>query len=221
MIRVLLADDHVVLREGLKRLLSDHPDIKVVAEAADGDSVLAETAATRPDVVLLDISMPGPGVVEVLRQVKSASSPPAVLVLSMHSEDQYAVRTLRAGAAGYVSKRCSAKELVEAVRRVASGGTYVSQSLGERLAHALRSKAQGPAHAALSDREHEILCLAARGRTVKEIAAQLKLSPKTVSTHRSRMLEKLNLKTQAEAMSYAYHHGLVEDTADQNPQSGL
>ena len=209
MIRLLIADDHPVVREGLKRLAAECPDMQVVGEAEDGDGVAA-LLDTQADVLLLDLSMPGPGFLETLQRVQKQRPGLRVLVLSVHPEDQFAVRALRAGAAGYLTKDHSPQELLGAIRRVYSGGRYVSPALADKLVFALGSGAERPPHAALSDREYHVLCMAAMGKTVKEIAAELSLSPKTVSTYRRRILEKLRLSTHAEAVRYAIREGLVD-----------
>lgn len=207
-IQVLIADDHPVVRQGLKSVIADSSDMRVVGEAVDGDDVLTKVGDTDVDVVLLDVSMPGPGFLEILRRLPGER--PRLLVLSIHPEDVYAVRAIRAGAAGYVTKDRSPAELVSAIRWVEQGGTYVSPVLAQRLAAELRSGSELAAHEALSHREYQVLCLAAAGKTVKEMGAELSLSPKTVSTYRRRILDKLQLATHAQAMRYAIRSGLVD-----------
>jgi DNA-binding NarL/FixJ family response regulator len=209
MIHVFVADDHPVVREGLKRLLVDHPDITISGEAESADDVLQGLQGATVDVLLLDVSMPGPGFIETMRCLRSQYPAVKVLVLSVHSEDQYARRALRLGASGYLTKDQSPRELVEAIRRVHRGGRYVSVSLAEQLAADLASGREGPSHERLSDREYEVLCLMSAGKATKEIAAQLKVSPKTVSTYRARLLEKLELKTTADLIRFAVEHGLT------------
>jgi two-component system, NarL family, invasion response regulator UvrY len=208
MIRLFLADDHPVVRAGLKQIVTDTPGLEVVGEAADGGTLLAALGHVAADVALVDVSMPGPGFLELLEQLASAHPTVRVLVLSVHPEDQYAVRALRAGAAGYLTKDHSPEELVAAIRKVHRGGRYVSAALAERLAVGLQLGAQWP-HETLSDREYEVLCLLGSGRTVKEISAALLLSPKTVSTYRARILEKMRLGTNADLVRYAALHGLI------------
>ncbi len=209
MIRLLLADDHPVVREGLRRIIADYPEMTVVGEATSGDEALQQASRLAADVLLLDISMPGLGFLDVLRQVKVDHPRLRVLVLSMHPEDQYAVRALRAGAAGYLNKNHSPEQLVQAIRKVVRGGKYVSPSLAEKLAHDLERGAEGLPHEELSDREYQVLCLLGSGRSVKEVAASLAVSPKTVSTYRMRLLEKMKLSTNADLVRYAAQHGLI------------
>lgn len=209
MIRLLVADDHPVVREGLRRILDETPGMQVVGEARDGEEVLEQVGRQPADILLLDVSMPGPGFLGVLESVRAREPALRVLVLSVHPEDQYAVRALRAGAAGYLTKDHSPEALVEAIRKVALGGTYVSAGLAERLARGLRSDAGVPAHEALSDREYEVLCLLGSGRTVKDIAATLELSVKTVSTYRSRLLQKMGFESNADLVRYVATHGLL------------
>jgi two-component system, NarL family, invasion response regulator UvrY len=209
MIRLLIADDHPVVREGLRRIVADDPGLQVVGEAVDGDGVLALISRQPTDVVLLDVSMPGPGFLQVLERLRAEHPGVKVLVLSVHPEEQYAVRALRAGAAGYLTKDHSPEQLIEAIRRVHRGGKYVSPTLAERLATDLAAGGPQAAHELLSHREYDVLCLLGSGRTVKEISAELDLSPKTVSTYRARLLEKMRLTGNADLVRYASRHGLI------------
>jgi two-component system invasion response regulator UvrY len=209
MIRLLIADDHPVVREGLRRIVADDPGLQVVGEAVDGDGVLALTSQLPTDVVLLDVSMPGPGFLQVLERLRAEHPLIKVLVLSVHPEEQYAVRALRAGAAGYLTKDHSPEQLIEAIRRVHRGGKYVSPTLAERLATDLAAGGPQAAHELLSHREYDVLCLLGSGRTVKETSAELALSPKTVSTYRARLLEKMRLSGNADLVRYAARHGLI------------
>ncbi len=209
MIRLLIADDHPVVRQGLRRIVDDCPDIAVVGELQDGDQVLAILQTSDADVLLLDISMPGLGFLELMQQIGRAWPRLKVLVLSVHPEDQYAVRALRAGAVGYLTKSHSPEELAEAIRRIYRGGRYVTPTLAEKLAFELRPEAGGPAHESLSDREFQVLCLVGAGKSLKEIAAELAVSPKTVSTYRARILEKMQLRSTADLIRYAVEHELV------------
>lgn len=209
MIRVLLADDHPVVRAGLRQILAEAPDITVVGEAADGPGVVDQAAGTGPDVVLLDVTMPGTGFVTLVRHLRRNHPRMALLVLSVHPEDQYAVRAFRAGASGYLSKERSPELLLTAIRKVAAGGRYVPDSVVERLVTRLDGDAAGEPHEALSNREYEVLCLLGGGRTVSDVAAALQLSPKTVSTFRSRILRKMRLRSNAELIRYTVEHELT------------
>jgi two-component system invasion response regulator UvrY len=210
MIKILIADDHAVVLEGLKQILSETPDIHVVAEAAHGQEVLDKIRSTAVDVVVLDIAMPGRSGLDVLLHLKRERPSLPVLVLSIHPEDQYAVRVLKAGACGYLTKESAPDQLIAAIRKVVIGGKYVSPSLAEKLAFDLESDVDKPLHETLSDREYEVLCQIALGKTVKEIADKLSLSVKTISTYRSRILEKMKLKNNAELTHYVIRQGLVE-----------
>jgi len=209
MIRILIADDHVLFREGLRQVLARHHDLSVVAEAGEGQEALALIRSTPLDVVLLDITMPGLSGLDVLTDILSEQHHPAVLILSMHPEDQYAVRVLKAGAAGYLTKEAAADELISAIRKVAAGGTYVSTALAEKLARALRSSWDTLPHQLLSDREFQVMRMLALGKKVKEIAEALCLSEKTVTTYRARVLEKMKLRTNTEITRYALRHKLI------------
>ena len=210
MIRLLIADDHPIVREGLKRIIAECPDIELVGEAVDGDEAISMCANHAVDVLLLDVTMPGPGFLETMRCLKKEHPRVRVLVLSVHSEDQYAVRAFKLGASGYLTKDHSPTELAGAIRRAYRGGKYVTESLAERLAFELESDREMLPHATLSDREYQVLCMLGSGTSVKETAAELGLSPKTVSTYRTRVLAKMKLKTNAELIRYALRHGLVD-----------
>lgn len=208
MIRIFLADDHGVVREGIRRLLEERNGFTVVGEAGSVPELLIKLRETAADVVVLDITMPGPGIVDTLRQVKAIQPQARPLVLTAHPEADYAVRVFRAGAAGYLTKDRSLEQLVDAIRRVYRGGMYVSPSLGESLAARLSGSLE-PAHGSLSDREFQVLRELARGESLKSIAAHLAVSPKTVTTYRSRILEKLGLGSNADLVRYALEHGLL------------
>jgi DNA-binding NarL/FixJ family response regulator len=208
MIRLLMADDHPIVRAGLQRIVAEHPDMQVVGEAASGEELLQLLGRVEADVLLLDISMPGPPFLDLLRSVRDEWQQLRVLVLSTHPEDQYAVRALRSGAAGYLTKEHSPTELAEAVRRIHRGGRYITESLAEKLALALDPSEERPPHEQLSNREYRVLCCLGAGKSIKEIAATLSLSPKTVSTYRARLLQKMGLKTTADLIRYAVEHGL-------------
>jgi two-component system invasion response regulator UvrY len=210
MIKVLVADDHAVVRRGLVQILNEAPDMTVTGEACTGREVLRIIRESDPDALVLDIAMPEGGGLEVLQQLQTLKPDLPVLILSVYSERQYAIRALKAGATGYLTKESAPEELVIAIRRVARGERYVTKSLGAELVAALESKAKGELHEALSDREYQVMCLLAAGKTVTEAAADLSLSIKTVSTYRGRVLKKLNLETTSEIIRYALERGLVE-----------
>jgi two-component system invasion response regulator UvrY len=209
MIRVLLADDHRVVREGLRRLLEEENGLRVVDEAGTVPELLEKLRKVPADVLILDIAMPGPGIVETLREVQAIQPRARALVLTAYPEAEYAVRVLRAGAAGYLTKDRSLDQLVEAIRRVYGGGRYVSPSLGEVLAARLGGTDLEPAHGVLSDREFQVLRGLAQGETLKSIAARLTVSPKTITTYRTRILQKLGLGSNADLVRYALEHGLL------------
>ena len=210
MIRVVLADDHTIVREGLKQLLGAAGDLEVVAEASDGHGALKAVRERDFDVLVLDMSMPGKSGVELIKQVKSEKPKLRILVLTMHEEHQYAVRAIRAGAAGYLTKESASAELVTAIRKVAGGGAYISSEVAEQLALGAMPDAQGPPHAALSDREFQVFRMIAEGKSVSDIAQRLSLSAKTVSTHKANLMQKMSLDTTGDLIRYAIAHGLVE-----------
>jgi two-component system, NarL family, invasion response regulator UvrY len=210
MIRILIADDHPVVRHGLKQILSAQPDMEVAGEARDGLEVLKLTRTEDWDVAVIDFTMPGKSGLELLKQLRQEHPDLPVLVLSMHPEEQFGIRALKDGAAGYMTKESAPQELVKAVRRVVAHGKYVSETLAERLAMALEKGADGLPHESLSDREYRVLCLIASGRTVGQVATELYLSASTVSTYRARVLRKLGLATTAELTHYAIQNRLVE-----------
>ncbi len=205
---MLVADDHAVVREGLKRILGDALDMEVVAEAATGEEALERLASEQVDVLLMDLSMPGPGAFELLQQCQETYPKLRVLVISVQPEAMYAVRALKGGAAGYVSKDRSPEELAWAIRRVHAGGRYVSEALAERLVFNDGELDRQP-HESLSNREYQVLRLLGEGRRVMEIAAELGVSPKTVSTYRTRILEKLGAESTADLIRYAISNNLV------------
>jgi DNA-binding NarL/FixJ family response regulator len=210
MIRVLIADDHPVVRQGLKQILGEVREMVVAGEAINGQEVLDKVRAETWDVVVLDISMPDHSGLDILKQLKSERPKLPVLVLSMYSEDQYALRVLKAGASGYLTKDSAPDELVKAIRKVVTGGRYVSPFLAEKLALEIGADSSKPPHETLSDREFQVLGLLAAGKSVKEIAAELSLSVKTVSTYRARLLEKMNLGSNAELIHYAIENHLID-----------
>jgi two-component system invasion response regulator UvrY len=210
MIRVLIADDHAIVRQGLRQILADTPDMEVGGEAANGFEAVQKIRDDGPwDIVLLDVSMPGKNGVDTLKQIKDERPRLPVLVLSMYPEDQYAVRLLKAGAAGYLTKESAPEQLVTAIRTVAAGRRFISPAVAELLAQEINRDGEQPLHAALSDREFEIMRLLASGMSPTDIAEQLKLSVKTVSTYRVRLLAKMQLKNNSELTYYAIKNGLV------------
>ena len=210
MIRALIADDHAVVRQGLRQILLETADMVVTGEAANGPEALERARAGGFDVIVLDITMPGRSGFEVLKELRLEDPALPVLVLSMHSEEQFAVRLLKAGASGYLNKESAPEELVKAIRKVVSGGRYVSPRLAEKLAFEIDSGSDKLLHETLSDREFQVMRMMASGQTVKEIAAELALSVKTISTYRARILDKMNLHTNAELIHYAIQNQLIE-----------
>lgn len=209
-IRVLIADDHAIIRQGLKQILSDTDDMEVSGEADGGIPAIQLIRAQPYDVVLLDVSMPDRNGIDTLKQIKKEMPKLPVLMLSMHPEEQYAIRALRAGAAGYLSKQGAPEQLVTAIRQVASGKKYLSAAVAEELANAIGDDLERPPHEKLSDREYQTLCMISSGKTLTQIAEQLNLSVKTVSVYRARLLEKMKLRNNAELTHYGLKHGLVE-----------
>jgi len=209
MIKILVADDHPVVRQGLKQIVADTSDLVVTGEASRGREVLEKIDKDDYDIVLLDITMPDKTGLEVLEELKILKPKLPVLILSMHPEEQYAIRALRLGASGYLTKEGVPDGLISAIRKVSAGGKYVSPSLAEKLAVYLEIDTEKPLHQALSDREYRVMCMIASGKTVKEIADELFLSVKTVSTYRSRLLKKMMMKNNAELIHYCLQNKLV------------
>jgi two-component system invasion response regulator UvrY len=210
MLRILLCDDHPLLREGLKKILLQQSDIKVVEEAGSGAEMMEKIGGSRFDLIILDISLPDINGLDVLKNLQAQGNRTSVLVLSMHPEEQYAIRALKAGAAGYLQKESAPAELVSAVRKIARGGKYVTPSLAEKLAVDLGGAAEKAPHELLSDREYQVLCLLASGKGIKEIALELGVSAPTVATYRSRVMTKLELTTTVDLVRYALSRKLVE-----------
>ena len=208
MIRVVIADDHTIVREGLRQILAAEGDIEVVAEAIDGHEVQARVRALDFDVLVLDMSMPGKSGVELIRQVKTERPKLRIVVLTMHQENQYAVRAIKAGASGYLTKDGASAQLVQAIRKVAAGGAWISAEVAEQLAHQAHGAGPASPHEALTDREFQVLRLLVSGAPLTGIGTDLHLSVKTISTHKSRILEKLGLANQTELIRYAIAHGL-------------
>jgi DNA-binding NarL/FixJ family response regulator len=210
MIRVAIADDHPIVRQGLRRIATEGAKIAVTGEAATAAELFRLVAGAPVDVVLLDVSMPGSAFVETVRELLERFPSVKVLVLSVHPEDQWALRALRAGASGYLTKDHSPEQLVEAIHRVARGGKYVSETLAEKLAGLVDLGALHVPHEQLSDREFAVLRSLGRGMTVKDVAVQMQLSAKTVSTYRGRLLEKMGLSTNADLVRYVVEHDLMK-----------
>ena len=209
MIRIVIADDHTLMREGLKRILESTDDIEVVGEATDGFEVLAHVRKGGFDLLLLDLSMPGRSGIDLIRQIRTESPKLPVLVLTMYEEEQYAIRSIRAGAQGYLTKESAGTQLVHAIRKVASGKPYISIEVAEQLALDIMTPEKPLPHSQLSNREFEIFNLLAQGKTVTDIGQQLHLSVKTVSTHKSRILNKMGMHSISEIVRYAVAHNLL------------
>jgi two-component system, NarL family, invasion response regulator UvrY len=209
-VRVILCDDHPIFREGLKQLLAAYGDISVTAEVGTGAELLTALEAGKYDIAVLDISLPDMNGLDILKNMSAAGIRCPAVILSMHPEEHYAVRALKAGAAGYIEKASVPEELVGALRKVARGGRYVSPSLAERLAGELGPDTHKTSHEALSDREYQVMSLLAGGKGIKDIALSLNLSPATVATYRARVLSKLNLQNTAELIRYALDNRVIE-----------
>jgi len=209
MIRLLIVDDHAMFRQGLKQILAKQSDMQVVDEVGNGSDALMKIKDEEYNVVILDISMPGKSGWEILADIKNVNPDLPVLVLSMYPEDQYAVRMLKAGASGYVTKESAADELITAIRKVANGGRYVSATLAERLAYIVGAHPDKLPHQLLSNREFQVMCLLAAGKTLKEIADELCLSEKTITTYRARILEKMQIRNNVELTHYVIQHKLL------------
>jgi DNA-binding NarL/FixJ family response regulator len=210
MLKVLIADDHTLIREGLKKILKIDQEISEVREAGNAREVIEQVKKGGLDVVILDISLPGKSGLELLKDLKQDYPKLPVLMLSMHPEDRFAVRALKAGASGYLTKESAVEELIKAIRKVVQGRKYVSQTLAEKLAFNLETDTGKPLHESLSDREYQVLCLIASGKTVRQMAGELFLSMSTVNTYRARILEKMNMKTDAELIRYALQNQLID-----------
>jgi two-component system, NarL family, invasion response regulator UvrY len=209
MIKIFIADDHPVVRMGIKQILAEVKDMTVADEAGTGQETIKKVAKNDYDVILLDISMPGRNGLDILREIKNKKPKIPVLILSIYPEDQYAVRVLKLGAAGYLTKESVPEELINAIRKVAQGRKYISANLAEKLATDLELNSDKPPHENLSDREYQVLCLLASGKRLKDIADTLSLSIKTISTYRTRILEKMKMDNNAELIRYALQNNLV------------
>ncbi len=208
MIRIVIADDHTIVREGLKQMLDASQDFAVVGEACNGHEVLVRTRELEFDLLLLDMSMPGRSGIELIRQVKSEKPKLRILILSMHEEQQYAVRAIRAGASGYLTKGTAEAQLVLAIRKVASGGAFITPGVAEQIALGAMPNAEGPLHSTLSDREFQVMRLLVAGKSITDIASELNLSVKTVSTHKTRLMLKMGMTNQADLIRYAMENNL-------------
>jgi len=210
MIRLVIADDHAIVREGLKRIVGTAADLQVVGEAADGAQVMRVVRENEFDVLVLDLSMPGRSGMELIKWVKAEKPKLRILVLSMHQELQYAVRAIKSGASGYLTKESAPEQLEQAIRKVAAGGAFVTAEVAEQLALGAMPGSQTHPHEGLSDREFEVFRLLAAGVSVTDIAGRLKLSVKTVSTHKANLMQKMGLANQSELIRYAIKHGLAD-----------
>ncbi len=214
MTRIVIADDHTMVREGLKQVLSAAPDLTLIGEARDGTEVMQLVRELDFDVLVLDLSMPGRSGTELIRQVHAEKPKLRILVLSMHEEKQYAVRAIKSGASGYLTKDSASTDLISAIRKVAGGGAFISTEVAEQFALGAMPNTEGPPHSALSNREFEVFNMLVSGLAVSHIAEQLNLSVKTVSTHKARILQKMDLHNQSDLIRYAISHQLTD-----NPES--
>lgn len=211
MIKILIADDHAIVRQGLRNILMDTPDMDLAGEATNGNEALTKILEDEWDVVLLDMSMPGKTGMEVLKQIRREQKNLPVLILSMHPENQYAIRALKAGASGYITKGCPPEQIITAIRQVSKGGKYITPSLAEKLARALDPGISDIPHEQLSDREYQVFEMLSSGKKISDIANRLSLSAKTVSAHRANILKKMNMENNAELMYYAIETGLIDE----------
>ena len=209
MIKLLIADDHNIFREGLREIINKTSDIQVIDEAKSGSEVLSKVEENSYDVILLDISMPGRSGLDILKQLRQEKPHIQVLILSMYSEEEFAVRAMKTGAAGYLVKDTASKDLIEAIRKVSMGLKYVTPSLAEKLALDIDMGNETPIHAKLSNREYEVMCMISAGKKNKEIAEEILISPKTVSSYKKRILDKMGMKTNAQLTEYAIRNGLI------------
>ena len=207
--KVLIADDQVIIREGLRQILSRMPEVELVEEASNGQEVMRKAARKKFDIIVLDISMSGKSGLEVLKELRIKKPKSAVLILSIHPEENYAVRVLKAGASGYINKSSASDELIQAIRTVVAGGKYITPKTAEKLVTEIKEDTVKSSHEKLSDREYQVLCMIASGKTVKEISEYLCLSIKTISTYRARILEKMKMKNNSEITFYAIKHELI------------
>lgn len=211
MIRIMVADDHAIIRDGLKQIIGFNTDMEVVAEAGSGDEVLQQLRKTPCDMLLMDLSMPGKNGIALIQQVKASHPKLGVLVLSMHQESQYAVQAIRAGASGYITKSMASQQLIEGIRKVARGGSFISAAVAEKLVQQMHKPEGDLPHARLTSREFQIFQMLVEGRSVNEIADALALSNKTVSTHKANIQQKMEIETTAGLVHYAVKYGLIAD----------
>lgn len=210
MIRILIADDHAIVREGLKQIVGEETDMKVMGEASNANEMFDLLKKDKWSIVVLDINMPGKSGLEALKEMRILYPSLPVLILSMYTEEQYGLRAIKAGAAGYLKKVSAPDELVKAIRKIVSGGRYINESLAEKLASMFESKTRAFPHETLSDREYQIMCRIAAGKTAEEIADEISISINTVYTYRNRILEKMNMKSNVELTQYVIHNKLIE-----------
>lgn len=210
MIRIVIADDHEIVRAGLKQIIADDSGMEVAGESNNGENLIELVKKNDYDVVLLDLKMSGLSGIEAIKHIKAMKPELPIIVLSMHAEDQYAVRTIKAGASGYLTKETAAENLVNAIKKVVNGGKYISPTLAETLADTLAGGGTARPHESLTDREFQVMCMIASGKTVSEIAAELFLSVKTISTYRQRLLEKMNIKNNSELTHYVIKNNLLD-----------
>jgi two-component system invasion response regulator UvrY len=209
MIRIIIADDHTIVREGLKQIITESAEMTVAGEASDGQELVEKVKKGDFDAVLLDISMPGRNGIDILKQIKAENPRLPVLMLSMYPEDQYALRAMKAGASGYLTKETAPEELIKAIKKITSGGKYVTSTLAERLVTVFGGDMEELPHKKLSDREFEVFLKISSGKQVSQIAGEMFLSVKTVSTYRNRILAKMDMENNAELMRYAMNNGLI------------
>lgn len=208
--KVLIADDHAIVREGLKQIVMKMDEVSTVEETADGNEALTKIEKNKYDLVILDISMPGLSGLDILKTMKDRKEKASILILSMHPQEQYAIRALNLGASGYICKDSVYEELSSAIKKIAAGGKYVSSALAEKIVFDKKDDLNKLPHEKLSEREFQIMCMLAKGKTIKEIAGELFISDKTVSTYRMRLLEKMSMKSNAELTHYAINNNLIE-----------
>jgi len=209
MINIITADDHELIRFGLRKAIEKTNDIQVVTEARDGHQLLSQLKKVNCDVILLDISMPGMDIFDLIREIHLITAKKPILILTMHPESQYAIRLMAAGVSGYLKKSCSYSSIIDAIRQVHSGKKYITSEVAEKLTEHVYSNSQSPAHEKLTTREYQVMQRIAAGKTVSEIAVELNISVKTVSTHRSNILKKMDLQNNAQIMHYAVENALI------------